>query len=125
VLDTFAREAQGSPFFAVELARAAPLRAADAPALSLNAALALHVSALPEGAQRLLSVLALAGQPLPPLVAIEAAGVEDGHALLDRLRVEQLVRTSFDRDGMRRVECYHDKVREQCTAALSAAAVCG
>jgi eukaryotic-like serine/threonine-protein kinase len=118
--ESFAREAQGSPFFAAELARSQSLRAAGAGPVSLDEALALHVGSLPEPARRLLALLALVGQPLAPLVACEAADVSDGPAQLDRLHAEQLVRASFDADGARMVECYHDKVREQIAASLDA-----
>jgi tetratricopeptide (TPR) repeat protein len=114
----FADEARGSPFFAAELARAAALRVPGAAPPSLAEAISLHVAALPLSAQRLLSLLALAGQPLPPDLAIEAVGLSDGHSLLDQLRSEQLVRVSIDGDGERSVECYHDKIREHVAGTL-------
>jgi tRNA A-37 threonylcarbamoyl transferase component Bud32 len=116
--DALAAEAQGSPFFAAELARAAALRPRGAAPPSLSEAVALHVGALPEDARRFLSLLALAGQPLPVDAAIDAAGIADGHASLDRLRGEQLVRVSIDAAGARSVECYHDKIREHVAGAL-------
>jgi hypothetical protein len=94
------------------------LHAGGAARLSLAEALSLHVAALPTESRQLLSLLALAGQPLSPQLAIEAVNLSDGHTQLDRLRSEQLVRVSFDGDGGRSVECYHDKIREQVTASL-------
>jgi hypothetical protein len=115
--DALAIEAQGSPFFAAELARAACVRdLTKSP--SLAEALSVHVGALPIGARRILSLLALAGQPLSVDVVVEATGTEDGHANLDRLRGEQLVRVSIDADGARSIECYHDKIREYLAGGL-------
>jgi eukaryotic-like serine/threonine-protein kinase len=113
-----ASEAQGSPFFAGELARAALSHDGAAP--TLNEALAAHVQALPADARRVLSVLALAGQPLAPAAAIEAAGLFDGHEQLDLLRSERLLRMSIDSEGTRAIECYHDKVRELVTSRMDA-----
>jgi tetratricopeptide (TPR) repeat protein len=122
---TLAREAQGSPFFAKELARALPLAGPlfdnELPrALELSDAIALHVALLPLESQRLLSVLALAGKPLAPALAFDAAGMSDGASALDRLRGDQLVRVSFDDSGARTLECYHDKIREQIARGLDA-----
>ncbi|HMJ14721.1 MAG TPA: AAA family ATPase, partial [Polyangiaceae bacterium] len=119
--DVLAREAHGSPFFAGELARATMLCESGDAQLALARALTLHVSALPTEAQQLLSVVALAGQPLSPVLAIKAAGLAEGHAHVDHLRSEQLVRVSLGRSGERTIECYHDKIREQVAASLNAA----
>jgi hypothetical protein len=116
--ELLAAEAGGSPFFAAEVARATLLSGTLDARLGLADAVRLHVASLPVGAQRLLSVLALAGQPLSPGVALEAAGIAEGHAEIDRLRSQQLLRISYGRDGARAIECYHDKIREQLAAAL-------
>jgi serine/threonine protein kinase len=114
-------EAQGSPFFAAEIARGFALvpHGERRRLPSLTEALALHVKALPDAAQRLLALLALADRPLSPELVLDP-GRSDGHALLDTLRRERLVRMSFDPLGARQVECYHDKIREQATASLEA-----
>ncbi|HMI92703.1 MAG TPA: AAA family ATPase, partial [Polyangiales bacterium] len=113
------REAQGSPFFVAELARFARRRGvAELSRISLGDALSDHVTQLPAGARGLLELLALAGQPLPVALAIAAAGVADGHRALDLLRGEQLVRGSAGPDRVRRIECYHDRVREGVSAGL-------
>jgi len=114
---TLAEEASGSPFLVGELARAAMLQGAGE-RTRLHDALSTHIRALPLQGQRLLAVLALAGQPLPLQVAIEAASVSDGRGHLDRLRNERLVRTSFDAEGERATECYHDRVREHVADSL-------
>jgi eukaryotic-like serine/threonine-protein kinase len=113
------REAQGSPFFVGQLSRFAR-RSGAAPldGISLEAALKGQVSELPEGSRALLEVLALAGQPLPTAVAVHAAGASAGHAAVDLLRAEQLVRGSTGHDSVRRIECYHDRVREGVSSTL-------
>ena len=118
-------EAQGSPFFATEIARALALapQSAQARLPSLTEALALHVNALPGAAQRLLALVALADRPLPPELVVDTERSTDGHAPLDTLRRERLVRMSFDPLGARQVECYHDKIREQSTSSLDASQV--
>jgi hypothetical protein len=115
------REAHGSPFFVGELARFARRRgAAPLDRISLEGALADHVAELPQGARALLELLALAGQPLPTNVAVDAAGATEGYAALDLLRSEQLVRGRTGHDSVRRVECYHDRVREGVGKRLGA-----
>ncbi len=113
-----AAEAHGSPFFAAVLARAALARGLDGAPPSLREALSLQVSSLPAAARKTLQLLALAGQALPAETVIEAAGSADGHAMLDKLRSEQLVRVSRADSGARLLECYHDKIREEIAAAL-------
>jgi len=119
--ERLSREAGGSPFFVGQLAHFAQRHGtARLMNLSLGEALADHVAQLPSSARSLLELLALAGQPLPASVAVEASSAKDGHASLDLLRAERLVRGSTSDDGLHRVECYHDRVREWVSATLSA-----
>jgi hypothetical protein len=113
-----AREALGSPFLVSVLARAALMQEDSARPPSLDEALAMQVKALPDRAERLLSLLALAGEPLPIAVAADAAGLEDGHGEVDLLRAERLARFSSDASGARLLECYHDKIRERVVRSL-------
>jgi hypothetical protein len=115
-----AREALGSPFLVSVLARAALMLEDSARPPSLDEALAMQVKALPERAERLLSLLALAGEPLPVSVAADAAQLEDGHHEVDLLRTERLARFSSDASGARLLECYHDKIRERVVRSLDA-----
>jgi hypothetical protein len=107
-----AAASMGSPFLAGELVRALPLREAGAPPPSLADALSIHFADLPLECRRILSVMALAGQPLVPALVFDAAEISEGYTHLDRLRNERLVRVSFDVEGERVVECYHDQIRE-------------
>jgi hypothetical protein len=112
-----AKESGGSPFFARELALVA--QRGSVPGLSLNDAVSAHVAALGDGARRVLQVLALAGQPLPASVVLSAAGMPEGHREVDVLRAERLLRVSTPGERERELECYHDKIREGVSAAMS------
>jgi hypothetical protein len=110
-------ESAGHPLFLAELVRHAasgsPLRA-----IRLDDALRARVEALEPPAQRLLEIIAVAGEPLMVPVAREAAGLsaEAGMRHLAVLRAGLFVRSSSrsTSDGVaaERVECYHDRVRE-------------
>jgi len=113
-----AKESGGSPFFVGELCRFVVRHGTDADALtrlSLQAALADHLSTLAPPARRLLEHTALAGQPLPATLLLQAA--EATHAELDLLRTSRLLRLS-NLEGDRIVECYHDRVRETVSSRL-------
>lgn len=110
-----AREAGGNPHFVRELC----LRAPGAAAPSLDALVRARLAELPEGAQRLLEVIALAGRPVDRSTALRAAALDDeGAAAYDVLRTARLARR---RDGDE-VEPYHDRIREAVVGGLSAAA---
>jgi eukaryotic-like serine/threonine-protein kinase len=67
---------------------------------------------LPEPARELLSVLAIAGRPVVPQIALAAAEVErDGRSHIHALQGLRLVRMR-DVDNVRLLEVYHDRVRE-------------
>jgi tetratricopeptide (TPR) repeat protein len=119
-------ESAGHPLFLAELVRHAasgsPLRA-----IRLDDALRARVDALEPAAQRLLEIIAVAGEPLMVPVAREAAGLSDGDGMrhLAVLRAGLFVRSSSrsTSDGVaaERVECYHDRVREAVSDHLPAA----
>jgi eukaryotic-like serine/threonine-protein kinase len=115
-IETIAREAAGNPYFLGELARSP--RAADGAlgSVSVSAMLEQRVAALSPPAQRLLHVLALAGQPLDVEVALQAA--EATHAELDGLRAAHLVR-GLTREAKRTLECYHDRIRLNVCTSLA------
>jgi len=118
--ELLASESLGSPFFAAALSRVASQRSRGLPPPSLDDVLSLHIGALPTQARNLLTTVALAGTALPPSLLFDAARVNDGHAYLDLLRSEQLVRLVVDQSGQRLLECYHDRIREHVTSRLSA-----
>ena len=97
--DTIVRESRGSPYFVYELVEY--LReggdlaegSTNSSDISLDNVLARRISKLPEEANRLLEVVALAGQPLRQSVACKAAGLgASGYAGLTELRSQHLVR---------------------------------
>ncbi len=112
-----AREAAGNPLFAEELVRhvvsAAGADAGDG--LRLEAALEARLGEHGDDGRQLLSVLALAGRPLP-LEVLRAAGegVADAHAVLDDLRAAHLVAV----DARGHITCYHDRIRALVLARL-------
>ena len=118
---TVVEEAAGSPFFAQRLAAAA--QDGTVATLTLQQVIQAQVATLGETARRLLQALALAGQPLPTSVALDAIGSLDGHAEVDALRSARLIRVarsaSSENKLDRLVECYHDKIRESVGDAIA------
>lgn len=131
-----ASESAGNPFFITELSRASgqdaptPLagEAAAGKRWTLDALIRARVARLPEAQQKLLSAVALAGQPVArAATAIAAYGdtVEtDEPQALARLRAERLlrVRHASSQGGPREeLLVYHDRIREAVVAGLSPA----
>jgi eukaryotic-like serine/threonine-protein kinase len=119
--EAIACEAGGHPMFITELVRFASTCAAPrSTSMSLDEAIVARTRELSPEAQRVLEILAVASVPLTSLLLEQAAGLEPGelsrHESL--LRTAAFTRTSGDRDA-RRVELFHDRVREALLAALS------
>jgi tetratricopeptide (TPR) repeat protein len=118
------REAQGSPFLASQLIALAEAKSArgdaDTCEISLDLMVAQTGAMLQEDAQLLLALLAIAGRPMSPKIALKAVGVsKGGRSLVHDLRSLNLVRTR-DVSGQRMLEVYHDRVRERVQRSLSA-----
>jgi hypothetical protein len=119
-----ARESGGNPFFVHELVRYIQAgfspgeRLASEGPVMLDCVLRARVQRLPEGARRLLEVIAVSGRPLVLADALQTAklGPGDGRALA-LLRTSRLLRGTgtADRDE---VETYHDRVREAVVSHL-------
>jgi hypothetical protein len=122
--DAIARESGGNPFFIHELvhylgAGAAQAGAAPGEDVTLHEVLWGRVQRLPEGARRLLEVVAVAGRPLRQEDACRAAGVAaEQSAALACLRAGRLLR-GVGRPGSPEVETYHDRVRETLVTRLA------
>jgi serine/threonine protein kinase len=116
---TVAREGAGSPFFVASLARyAASRHAAPIAALSLSQALLGRIDALPEPQRALLEIVALASRPIEISRALEAAGSSAAdYRAFDELSALHMVRLSGPQSE-RRIETYHDRIRETVVAAL-------
>ncbi len=120
--ETAARESGGNPYFLRELVQHAAERPAGG-AVALPDVLWARALRLPEEARRLLEVVAVAGRPLRPAEACQAAGVgETELTALAQLRSGRFVRTAGTNEDSS-VEAYHDRIRETVVARLSPAAL--
>ncbi len=113
-------ETGGHPLFIDELIRQRLAHGEEGGALKLQDALWARISALEEGARKLLDLIVVAGAPIVQEIAAQA--MEIPFAELSRrlsiLRAENLARTM----GARRtdeVEPYHDRVREAVMLHMS------
>lgn len=111
-----ALESQGSPFFLGELIRHLREETCHG-SLTLQQAVTTRVGRLPASSRLLLAVLAVAGRPIHLQWALDAAEADVQSA--DELLAERLARSSGGQD--RRIECYHDQIREHVYASLAAA----
>ena len=133
-MERIARESRGNPYFIEELTRhldrihtsAGRVDAGEGSGTAdLDLVLWSRVQRLPATAQELLSILAVAGQPLElrSLLATASPGPDVQHALA-LLRAEHFVRsTGTGLDD--HLETYHDRVRESVTSRLPADAIRG
>jgi serine/threonine protein kinase len=122
-VDAIAREAGGSPFFIVELARfseATGLATGEYGAgdMALDNVIRSRIALLPEGGRELLEVVAVSGRPIVATGANIAAGLHrEDQAMQARLRADHLLRTRV-RAGRDEVDTYHDRIREAILLAL-------
>lgn len=111
LLERVTREAEGSPFMLDELARYVKAVGDVSAPRSIGAMIAARVGELPEGARRLLGVVAVAGQPVERGLARHVAALEgDEPAVVARLRNELMVRVTVARQA-EALEIYHDRIR--------------
>ncbi len=135
IVEAVVREASGHPFFAVELMhhlRTVVLpkggldAATDVGTLRLDDMILQRASSLPEESQRLLRVIAVAGDPLPQRVLASAAqvtlGFEAWELGISALVDECLIRRR-GRQGTDVVEHYHDRIRDAVVASLDQTAL--
>ncbi|HEX2120396.1 MAG TPA: hypothetical protein VHL59_02035, partial [Thermoanaerobaculia bacterium] len=125
-LESIAREAHGSPFFIVELARfsdATGIVAGDIDGHGqvLDRLIRARIALLPEVGRDLLEIVSVAGRPIIATAANAAANLRpDDEAMLARLRADHLLRTRV-RNGRDEVDAYHDRIREAIVTALPSA----
>jgi hypothetical protein len=122
VIEHIVAESGGSPFLSLHLTSFAALDLArgeiDVRAISLNGLIDRANAMLSPGARDLLSVLSVAGRPMPAKIALRAIGQRHGtRALIHELRGLNLVRTR-DVDGSRLLDVYHDRIREAVCRGL-------
>ena len=115
-IDSIAREAGGSPFFIVELARYSETTGVDM--TDLDSVIRARISLLPDVARELLEVVAVAGRPISIAVANAAANLHaEDAAMQARLRADHLLRTRV-RSGREELDTYHDRIREAILTTL-------
>lgn len=115
------RESGGNPFFIDELIRYLQIDSNNliekSIEITLEEVILARVSQLPNSAQDLLKVLALAGQPLTRNIAKQAAKLEkEEQTALAFLRSNHLIRL---REKQQELEIYHDRIRETIVKKLS------
>ena len=133
IADAAVQEAGGNPFFAVELVHhlrtvvfpkdgvESPL---DGSAFRLDGMILGRVGHLPGESQRLLQVIAVAGDPLPQQALASAAGLTFGSEQWERgisALVEERLIQRTGRQGSDAVETYHDRIREAVVGSLDEA----
>jgi serine/threonine protein kinase len=117
-VEAIAREAGGSPFFIVELARFS--EATGLGMHDLDDVIRSRISLLPDVARELLEIVAVAGRPIASAAANAAANLHaDDAAMQARLRADHLLRTRV-RSGREELDTYHDRIREAILASLDA-----
>ncbi len=117
-----AREGAGHPLFIHELVRHLGASPGGGGAVRLDDALWARIRLLDPTSCRVLELIAVAGEPLPQRLVMQAAALDPGEVprVTGVLRIASLVRTTGAR-GDDTIECYHDRVREAVTARLDAA----
>ena len=133
IADAAVQESAGNPFFVVELVHhlrtvILPTRDIesifDGNAFRLESMILDRVATLPAESQRLLQVIALAGDPLPQRALASAAGLvlgsEEWERGISALVEESLIRRR-GRQGSDVVETYHDRIRETVAGSLDEA----
>lgn len=123
-IDRIVQEAGGSPFLVQQLVALAVAKQArgdaDIDRLSMEELVLRTGALLAPDARALLNVLAIAGRPIAPHLALMAADIDrEGRSHIHALQVLRLVRTRVI-GGQRCLEVYHDRVREGVQSALSA-----
>lgn len=117
--ERIAQEAAGNPFFVAELTRHA-LEQEEAPSgISLEGYLKHRLEALDPCAERILALIALAGEPLPWPILVKTSELGPAAAAASNLlRAQHLVRSA--RGGpVPCLEAAHDRIREIAVERLS------
>ena len=133
IADTVVSEAGGNPFFAVELVKhfrgstlpeGGPTTSPDGIGFHLDAMILQRVANLPEESQRLLEIVAVAGDPLPQRALAGAAGISLGSEAWERgisALVEERLVGRRGRQGADAVEVYHDRIAQAVVGHLDEA----
>lgn len=116
------REAAGNPLFLEELTRYALTSGrSNTDGLSLGEMIIARLQTQPTDARPLLETLSIAGRPLRPDVAAQAAGITvDEAPLISALRANRFLRSG---GTTQQLELYHDRIRETLVKRLASDAV--
>jgi len=117
VVNSIIREARGNAFLLEQLARYASTSDRTATTgISLGVMLQSRLRNLPKGTRQFVEALAIAGRPINPEVAYQAAGLSgDELPLISSLRAAQFLRSGGSNHT---VELYHDRIRETLASQL-------
>lgn len=120
--ESIVREAMGNPFLLEQLCRyAMATESVGTTGITLAVMLEAQLRQLPRGTRRFVEVLAIAGRPINPEVAFQAAGLTgDEQPLVSTLRAAQFLRGG---SSDHTVELYHHRIRETLAADLEPAKV--
>ncbi len=121
-IESIVKEARGNPFLLEQLAGYA-MTSDRGTTFGINLAVMLdaRMRHLPRGARRFMATLAVAGQPINPEVAYQAAGLTgDELPLISSLRAAQFLRSGGSNFG---IELYHDRIRATLASQLEPAKV--
>ena len=123
MIERIVQESRGNPFLAQQLTAIAEAKLtrndSSLDGLSMEELVQNASAYLSQPERQLLNVLAIAGRPLHPPLALTVAGiVSAGRAHIHKLRGLRLARTR-DVAGERMLEVYHDRVREVTSTSLS------
>jgi eukaryotic-like serine/threonine-protein kinase len=120
--DSIVREARCNPFLLEQLARyALSSEQESTTGISLGIMLEARLEHLPQGARQMVDALAVAGRPINPQVAYQAAGLSgDELPLISSLRAAQFLRSG---GSDHTVELYHDRIRETLASMLDQTSV--
>ena len=130
IADAVVSEAGGNPFFAVELVQhfrsvalpeGGPTTSSVGSGFHLDEMILRRVANLPEESQRLLDVIAVAGDPLPQRALAGAAGIPLGSEVWERgisALVEERLVGRRGRQGADAVEVYHDRIAQAVVGHL-------
>ncbi|MCA1573595.1 MAG: protein kinase, partial [Acidobacteria bacterium] len=117
VVNSIIREARGNAFLLEQLARYASTSEQTATTgINLGVMLSARLRNLPKGTRQFVDALAVAGRPINPEVAYQAAGLSgDELPLISSLRAAQFLRSGGSNHT---VELYHDRIRETLASQL-------
>lgn len=121
LVNSIIREARGNAFLLEQLAGYASTNDQTATTgISLGVMLEARLRNLPKGTRQFVDALAVAGRPINPEVAYQAAGLSgDELPLMSSLRAAQFLRSGSHHT----IELYHDRIRETLAAQLDPATV--